>query len=192
MMKKFIVLLLVFCATSSLYGAALPLEVGFYLDKTEVTAGIGDSVVATVKVVDLDTAVDVNNGVSQANKIDTSASGTLTDYSLGSWTAGSTFDGTNTLQQTDMTLASQPPGPYAEETDTLYSFTVTIGTGTSNGESLTLTISDIEAILYSHSTADYTLYSNLTVNDGTINVIPEPMTICLLGLGGLLLRRKKK
>ena len=30
-----------------------------------------------------------------------------------------------------------------------------------------------------------------TVDDATINVVPEPMTIALLGLGGLFLRRRK-
>jgi hypothetical protein len=34
-------------------------------------------------------------------------------------------------------------------------------------------------------------YGGPTIDDATINVVPEPMTIALLGLGGLFLRRRK-
>ena len=66
--------------------------------------------------------------------------------------------------------------------------TITLTSGADGG---TITIDDFAGSAYGPPTSSK--YNNTTVTMGSLvlDIVPEPMTIALLGLGGLFLRRRK-
>ena len=91
----------------------------------------------------------------------------------------------------DLVAASGYTAVGLPATGTLYSYNYTIAATAVNLEVINFTIHDIAA---------YGWVSDVTLEDGSkivpadfaVTVVPEPMTIALLGLGGLFLLRRRR
>ena len=189
-MKKILVLLLIFGMASLANAAYIPLTLTM---SAPATAEINTAFTVNVTLSGLTGSLQVN--MLKDGQIVIGGTSTHTD---GAITANANFDaGTNVLTYPDLQLNSGAPGPYVVNTDIVYSFGMT---GTSLGN-LTFGMDNKNAgvgelLLLGIDNGDWSYYGYpslgpLTVVGGSTTVVPEPMTILLLGLGGLFLRRRK-
>jgi len=100
-------------------------------------------------------------------------------YSIYGFTAGDLINAT----------AADEIGEFV--TGTLYTYQYTIDIGAALGSVINFTIEDL---LNWGITSGVTLFDGSTpaMGNTSVEIVPEPMTLGLLGLGGLFLRRRKK
>ena len=78
-------------------------------------------------------------------------------------------------------------------TGTLYTYTYTVSASATNGTVITFSLPDASGDpYYFPSEAGLSTAEVVGISGTSVTVIPEPMTIALLGLGGLFLRRKER
>jgi hypothetical protein len=198
-MKKVLVLVLVLAMAT----AANALTVDIQHDgSSSVTATAGDTITVTIKA---DTAAD--SYALSLGSTTTSTAGDATATALGTLTAG--FDSINNAgtlrngmtnyQGARYILIDRINGsvllesPSVAAGTTLYSFDLKIPDLASNGDTFTVDAA-VGFGVFSPPPAGYGHQVN-GLNPDTTNLllitVPEPMTIALLGLGGLFLRRRK-
>jgi len=175
-MKKFLVIMLVLALTSMASAVSISLTSGGLSSVVVPVAG-------TVITVDLTVDDAPAGGI---NSIDFLASGGASINAVGAWSVFTFAPFAGTLTAGDIMRAS---GNAAAGTDiaagtVLYSFQVTVN--------------DTGALTPQMTAADWgtdngPLYAwqPTAQNALSVSVVPEPMTIALLGLGGLFLRRRK-
>ena len=174
-MKKLLVLMLVL-GLASTANAYIELRIGG--SDAPTTLDVVAGATATIQVYDDNTSQlgyigyiiveSGGDGVLNAAVIESGAgsSAGATAYSYGGWGAGYTL--------TAMTIA--------DDISTGLHFSITYdATGLSNGDSAVVSLWDGRTTPTAYAEVD-------TMN---INIVPEPITIALLGLGGLFLRRRK-
>lgn len=196
-MKKLLVLMLVFVMASV---ASAGLTTGWYYswswtddngedvevgDTISVEIFAGDSVIASPI---LDTVLNVDDAASATNFALT----TTGDWSYKDPTNGISSDGSggyNVLVSGNLNAGKVPKDA------SIYSFqfvtdavgTVTIDAVSGNWSTFTAAVGQAgEALFDTYGTVGGLPYAN------DIVVVPEPMTIALLGLGGLFLLRRRK
>jgi hypothetical protein len=175
-MKKLLILLLVLGMATAANAASANL----YLHHNG-SATAPQSVIGTTITVDLKMNVDI----SQINNVDFglgTATGTL---STGSWYTAGSVSSPGTISGGDIVDAywnkAGGGADYAKDT-VFYSFTVAV----TGGGTLVpiMNAGDVATKGFTSYTAAENTYTPLTI-------LPEPMTIALLGLGGLFLRRRR-
>lgn len=173
-MKKLIVLSLV-AAMASFASAAIVLtvgtesgQVGTYVGQDIVSTGsLSVSAVTADSVVSYDIALTIDNGTG--GDLALVASGTNFPGAGGTWMFGNTWTGTP-----DETTARLSGGAWMAVAADTACFDSLVITGTKGTVNLVEVLPD-----------------GTTQVLGTFNVVPEPLTMSLLGLGGLFLRRRK-
>jgi hypothetical protein len=185
-MKKFFVLLLVM-ALAPLANADLTLS-------APGGAAPGD----TIGVSLVTTAGELVSSVVLALVTDNGGNGFPGVATPGSWNPDftlSTDPGANGggfgFGNGDIVAATGEADAGDSATGTLYSYTYTIDIGAALGSTINFTIEDIPAFQL-FSTAFDVQGAPIAMSGTSVEVVPEPMTLCLLGLGGLFLRRRKK
>ena len=181
-MKKLLILMLVLGLVSTAGAATLRLEYN-----TSSTAPA--SVLGTTIQVDMLADVSLS-GISKVDFGEGTSTGTL---SLGDWQVGTQAqageDGTLTGNDIIDAFASQSGGNWAANT-VLYSFDYAVAAGAAGGGTVQMMMSAAAQDRATAGLATYFYGTNLSLSPLTI--LPEPMTIALLGLGGLFLRRRCK
>ncbi len=98
--------------------------------------------------------------------------------------------------QGDLVIATGGVTPGAYATGILYTYTYDIPSDAAVGSTITFTVGDIPEYFYLSSIGylveEATAEMSLTGMEFAATVIPEPMTIALLGLGGLFLLRRRR
>lgn len=192
-MKKFLIVMLVLALTSMANAAVLELLVG---GSSTVADGAGT---VTVDLVSPDITVSAIGGAG-AGDLDIIASSGLAIPTVGTFGAVSSLIGF--MQPAGFALnvgaivgpdiigisGGADAGKEAGLGDVLYSFTINIPGG-SVGETLTPFMGGTDYVMSLTTSPMFWAGSSLTLNP--LTVVPEPMTIALLGLGGLFLRRRK-
>ena len=176
-MKKLLILMLVLGIASAAQAATMNLTLGSADTYTDVPVG-------TVITVTLTTDDVVKNWEA----IDFTASGSNTATG-GSWqvgNAGASDDGTESAGDiTGAQMAVVMGEEYLAGT-VLYQFSATIN------EDGTIGMANVSCIdPYGSPPMPPPYYTIGTLNGLDVTIVPEPMTIMLLGLGGLFLRRRR-
>jgi hypothetical protein len=182
MMKKMLVFLMVLTLT----GIASAGTISYSASASSIDA------VSTVTV-----TVSANNfsgdglvNIAQVDQLYTLLSGQVASFTTSNFQENPLFNnaaGTNPAIS-DADLLVTPPGPYPGTTAMLFTFDVTSPAGSP---------ADVLNIALDTSTTPYVLDSNFSFATGTagagtsITFIPEPITVVLMGLGGLFLRRRR-
>jgi len=190
-MKKFLTLFLVLAVASS--ASAVSTEYQGYYFKMVIDApaeiGIGDTVGVEILAGDsivsemLTTVLNVDAGASIS---------ALTISNPGAWswlnpTNGATVSGGGYNVNVDGTL----PADIAAGSS-IYSFSfTTLAAGTVTIDAVSGAWSTFAAAI-GPDDAYYSIDPIYGLPYAELTVVPEPMTFCLLGLGGLFLRRRKK
>lgn len=195
-MKKVFVLLLVLGLTVTANASSVPIIQVQGGGTTNVVAGE----VVNIEVVDT-VAIASNIGIN-LGQTTTSSAGYAPAVALGTVNAG--FDSVNVsgilvnsatsgryvlIDRISGVIAAGSPAIAAGEP--LYAFKVTIPVGAAIGD--TFTIDDLLGAPVHSAGPPYGTVADVAANAQALvlTVIPEPMTIALLGLGGLFLRRRK-
>ena len=158
---------------------------------------------ATANLNELITVTTTLSGMTGSEEVPTVVdmmvviSGT-SSYTEGILTPGPTFDAfviAIVPPWSNIDLSSDETGPYAGNGDTIMTFTVT---GTSVG-TLDFGLDDAVSLFFfattnlgNYSYYDYPVFGPLTVVGASTQVIPEPAALLLLGLGAVMLRRKRR
>ena len=172
-MKKLLVLILVLGLCSAANAALTDIEIdvdGSHAGAT-ITVATGGTISIEMYSGNTDAglgyyALEDNSLYSLANYVVTTNAGDQGSYS-GPFT--STY--VPGYQLIGLTVSATASGTITPGTMFLVDFTAGSSTGT------------VDVILYDSSV--------VTMDTATINIVPEPMTIALLGLGGLFLRRRR-
>jgi hypothetical protein len=180
-MKKFLILMLVLGLTAVVNGVAVNLTLSSADDYTDVTPGT---------VITVDFSIDQNfKIVANATGIDFTVTGASNAMALGSWQNDPAPTGT-----TDGALA--PDGLSITGAAANWLLTQTAGTILYKYE---LTINEPGCVdMANLDDADFMILPPPPGQFYTIGQVtgfcftPEPMTVALLGLGGLFLRRRQK
>jgi hypothetical protein len=180
-MKKFLIVLLVLALTSVASAVTVTLSSG---GSSNLVLGVD---VTAGQVITVDAEVDIAIRAFQYIKLDRnntnlvlapgSAQGNLVNGPHGS----GALDGSGDITGAYGNLGQ--PDPDHPANTAFYSFQVTV-----NGEGQIDPYMDPSADAFFTSTSPY-----YALADGftPLTIVPEPMTIALLGLGGLFLRRRK-
>ena len=194
-MRKLLTLFLVLCMVSWASAAYIDLTLTMTADKE--TANIGETITVTTTVSGL-TGTD---GVISVENLTTVLSGVAYTAADSGITKGTTFTGdpvTMVLTLAKLQLTSGGASTGAQNGGTIYSFTATgdaVGT-------LSFGMDDFNAGAYqviklvtkagdeAWNAPGFGLGSVTVIGD-SVSIIPEPATIAILGLGALLLRRRK-
>lgn len=197
-MKKILVLLLIFGMASLANGAYAPMTLTLSAPASE---DVGNVITVDVAVSGLPGDASVQSLINAV--VDVTAGGGATYTTSSTVTFNTRFNsGTNSTGFANVALNANPPYPYAS--GSMFSFTVT---GTAKG-TLDFDLSSLSpgspnyldltmAAIDSGGTTHYSFlgapagYGPMTIIGTSTTVIPEPMTILLLGLGGLFLRRRR-
>ena len=179
-MKKLLILMLVLGLVSTAGAATLRLE---YSGSSTAPA----SVLGTTISVDMLCDVQLT-GINKVDFGEGTSTGTL---SLGDWqvlTQGqANEDGTLTSNDIIDAFASQSGGAWSADT-VLYSFDYAVGASGGGTVQMMMSAGDNDSAVDGMTV--YSYGTSLSLSDLTI--LPEPMTIALLGLGGSFLRRRRR
>ena len=202
-MKKFLILMLVLAMASSANAATTTISV---VSGGSATATALKNSTVTVDVVSPDTAV--TSGFS-CNFGETTTSANHSTATIGTLHDDLTVSASVGVVQNAMTNWPSPPTRYvlidrigASPTqgvtvaagEKLYTFSLAIPSGALVGDTFTVSaINGTPAIAPPYGPYSVLLdgVAPTAWNSLVITVVPEPMTIALLGLGGLFLRRRK-
>lgn len=185
-MKKLLMLMLVLGFATAANAAVLDIGL-FWFDGTNYLDEAPATVLGTTITVNVigDKTVKGTNGIDFGEGTST---GTL---SLGSWQVATTTGTDGTLTGNDIIDASYTSTAAATAGTVLYTFDYAVAAGVSGGGTVQAMMqtgdkftNGLTAYLWEGTGAHSTVLSDLTI-------VPEPMTIALLGLGGLFLRRRK-
>jgi hypothetical protein len=189
-MKKLVAIALVLVMAS-----VASAGIGFVSSKTDVLAG------ETVTITLVATAVCNGFSVDALGGVGTAPAGVAT---LGTYNVGLTALQPGYLENgagilIDFIAAAPSAGAIAAGAN-LYTFTYTVSSAATLGQTVVIAplalgaefFSTLDGVSYTVSNAPTADLGGVTTPiDGlTLNVIPEPMTLGLLGLGGLFLRRR--
>ncbi|MHC4069560.1 MAG: PEP-CTERM sorting domain-containing protein [Planctomycetota bacterium] len=183
-MKKLMVLMLVLVMTS-LAGAG---SISYLPSSTTIQGSEIVSMTVSGSGFDADGLIDI----VLIDTLVTSLTGDVGSFTISNLAADAAWDfpaGTNvTIPDTDLQVT--PPGSVSSVgPTTLFTFDLSLSGSELVGDSITFGATSVVSIVASTFT-DFT--NNISSVDGTVTVIPEPITFGLLGLGGLFLRRRKK
>ncbi len=184
-MKKLLVLLLVF-AMASWANAAI---VSFSAEDGLPGDTIGITVSSDEQVVGMMLARITDNGFG--GTANPGAWNTLFVTADAGYNGGAYGFGVGDLV---IATGAVTPGIYA--TGTLYTYAYDIPSDAAFGATITFTVEDLAEYFYfssiSYLVGDVATPMSTTGMEFTATVIPEPMTIALLGLGGLFLLRRRR
>jgi hypothetical protein len=182
MMKKLLILMLVL-GVASVANAAIQIE---------LRDAAGTTTIATGTATGVDLQLGTNYTVYVTGAVaDSPATGGIygPTWTASDWTnlgpANSTtyVDDTGDLSFCNWVAAYQGYDWQAKDSG--------MGPGVSTGDWVHVDLTALAQGSYSLGLFDYAVSSATAVATISGNVIPEPMTVALLGLGGLLLRRRK-
>ena len=184
-MKKILVLTLVFVMTSAVNAVV----VSFSAEDGLPGDTIGITVSSDEQVVSVMLALITDNGFG-GTAIPGVWNTTFTVANPGYNGADFGFGGGDLI----IANGGVDPGIYA--TGILYGYSYDIPSDAALGSTITFTVGDIPGMGYLsdivYMVEGASAEMSLTGMEFTANVIPEPMTIALLGLGGLFLLRRRK
>ena len=182
-MKKLLILMLVLGLVST--ASALTLRLEYNGSQTAPASVLGTTI--TINML----ADGALAGINAVDFGEGTSTGTL---SLGSWIVGTTTSTPGTLSGNDILNASGTKtttgGDWAANT-VLYSFDYAVSAGTVGAGTVQMMMSSDDSDRANVGMTTYWYPTGLSLSPLTIEDIPEPMTIALLGLGGLFLRRRK-
>ncbi len=191
-MKKLLILMLVLCFTSTSFGTTVGLS---------YTATVRDpGTTITIELIALTETVNNFHLRKVTDDAPTKGSvageGLYSGFNFGlldgstnrSGNAGVLYEASNADAVSGQYFTLLPGGPDAPAGTAIWSFDYTINASVLPGTTITLGITGKDSQL-----SEVELGTTGLVNPGGTSfvVTPEPMTIALLGLGGLFLRRRK-
>ena len=178
-MKKLLALVLVLAMVSAASAGTITItpadstaDVDTDVVITVVTTGYAATFPGAINILEFSITGDLDSSVASVGTLDTALQTPL--FSHGSVGTGGTL--------ISMIQGNAGTGNYITN-QTIYTFTVDVGS--TQG---TLTIDVAEGYWFrARNGSDI----STTIVAGEIEVVPEPMTVALLGLGGLFLRRRR-